>query len=194
MKVKVIFLFTKFFSLQVLINFCLYKESDIINLYHFFLGGSMKRLTKRYIIHSLDNLNLSKPIRYERYYINDHLRIQKKEDIYQKEILDSDNVLVEKENITEEEFLNLKKEAYQEIIRNSYLYLEDERISIKEYLGKHKGLFRVEVKFDTKEEMDSYQKESWMEEEITLSPLAFDKYLSKLSKDEFLDELNKFLK
>lgn len=154
----------------------------------------MKRLTKRYIIHSLDNLNLSKPIRYERYYINDHLRIQKKEDIYQKEILDSDNVLVEKENITEEEFLNLKKEAYQEIIRNSYLYLEDERISIKEYLGKHKGLFRVEVKFDTKEEMDSYQKESWMEEEITLSPLAFDKYLSKLSKDEFLDELNKFLK
>lgn len=154
----------------------------------------MGRLTKRYIVHSLDNLNLSKPIRYERYYINDNLRIQKREDIYQKEILDNDNVLVEKENITEEEFLNLKKEAYQEIIRNSYLYLEDERISIKEYLGKHKGLFRVEVKFDTKEEMDSYKEESWMEEEITLSPLAFDKDLSKLSRDEFLEELNKFLK
>ena len=52
----------------------------------------MERLTKRYIIQSLDNLNLSKPIRYERYYINDHLRIQKREDAYQKEILDDNNV------------------------------------------------------------------------------------------------------
>lgn len=37
-----------------------------------------KRLTKRYIITTLDNLELSSPIRYERYYINDNLRIQKK--------------------------------------------------------------------------------------------------------------------
>ena len=154
----------------------------------------MERFTKRYIIQSLDNLNLSKPIRYERYYINDHLRIQKREDAYQKEILDDNNVLLKKENIKEEEFLDLKKQAYQEIIRNSYLYLEDEKISIKEYLEKYEGLFRVEVKFNTKEEMDSYQKESWMGKEITLSPLAFDKDLSKLSRNEFVEELNKFLK
>ena len=77
----------------------------------------MERLTKRYIIQSLDNLNLSKPIRYERYYINDHLRIQKREDAYQKEILDDNNVLLKKENIKEEEFLDLKKQAYQEIGR-----------------------------------------------------------------------------
>ena len=38
----------------------------------------MKRFTRRYIIYSLSNLNLSNPIRYERYYINDNLRIQKK--------------------------------------------------------------------------------------------------------------------
>lgn len=154
----------------------------------------MERLTKRYIIQSLNDLNLSKPIRYERYYINDHLRIQKKENTYQKEILDDNNVLVKKENIKEEEFIDLKKEAYQKIIRNSYLYLEDEKISIKEYLEKYEGLFRVEVKFNTKEEMDSYQKESWMGKEITLSPLAFDKDLSKLSRNEFVEELNKFLK
>lgn len=154
----------------------------------------MKRLTKRYIIHSLKDLKLSKPIRYERYYINDNLRIQKKDNIYQKEILDDENVMIEKTNIKEEEFLNLKKDAYTEIIRDSYLYLEDERISIKEYLGKYKGLFRVEVKFETKEELEEYKKEEWMEKEITNSPLAFDKYLSKMSNEEFVKELNNFLK
>ena len=33
----------------------------------------MRKSTKRYVISSLDNLNLSPPIRYERYYINDNL-------------------------------------------------------------------------------------------------------------------------
>ena len=41
----------------------------------------MRRLTRRYIINSLDGLNLSEPIRYERYYIDDNLRIQKKDNI-----------------------------------------------------------------------------------------------------------------
>lgn len=36
------------------------------------------RLTKRFIITSLKSIPLSKPIRYERYYINDNVRIQKK--------------------------------------------------------------------------------------------------------------------
>lgn len=37
-----------------------------------------ERLTKRYIIKNIENLELSIPLRYERYYINDYLRIQKK--------------------------------------------------------------------------------------------------------------------
>ena len=36
----------------------------------------MRKLTRRFIIASLGNLNLNRPIRYERYYINDNLRIQ----------------------------------------------------------------------------------------------------------------------
>ena len=36
----------------------------------------MRKLTRRFIISSLGNLNLSRPIRYERYYINNNLRIQ----------------------------------------------------------------------------------------------------------------------
>ena len=57
------------------------------------------RLTKRFIIQSLNNLNVSRPIRYERYYINDNLRIQSKDNIYEKEILNKENVVIKKVNI-----------------------------------------------------------------------------------------------
>ncbi len=56
----------------------------------------MRKLTRRFIIESLNNLNLSNPIRYERYYINDRLRVQRKDSKYQKEILDDDNNIIEK--------------------------------------------------------------------------------------------------
>ena len=153
----------------------------------------MRRLTKRYIISSLDNLKISKPIYYERYYINDTLRIQCKNNEYQKELLDDQNNVIEKVIISQKEFLDLKKEARYEILRNSYLYLEDKRISIKEYLGKYKGLYRVEISFQSEEEEKQYVKESWMGNEITNSPLAFDKYLSKLSEKEFKEELRKYI-
>lgn len=150
------------------------------------------RLTKRFVVSSLDNIPLNNPIRYERYYINDNLRIQKKQDNLEKEILDNDNNIIEKKNILEEEFNTLKKQSYSKIIRDSYLYLNDERVSIKRYFDNYDGLIRVEVKFDTIEEMQSYIKELWMGKDITNTPLAFDKYLSKLSREEFLIELEKY--
>ena len=138
----------------------------------------MKRLTRRFIINSLDGLSLSEAIRYERYYINDNLRIQRKNDAYQKEELDNDNNVIAKIAISEEEFFDLN----------------NNNISIKKYLGKYRGLFRVEVKFDSLDNMNNYIKEIWMGEEITNSPLAFDKYLSKLSTCEFQNELGKYIK
>ncbi len=151
------------------------------------------RLTKRYIIESIDGINLSKKVRYERYYIDDRLRIQKKDDLYEKEILNDENVVINKSKIPEEEFLYLKSKSYLKIIRDSYLYLKDNRVSIKKYYGEYNGLNRVEVKFSSKKEMEIYVKESWMGKEITFSPLAFDKELSKLSKEEFLKELSKYI-
>lgn len=153
----------------------------------------MRKLTKRFITSSLDNLNLSMPIRYERYYISDTLRIQKEGNTYEKEILNENNTVTRKENISESEFLSLKENAYSKIIRDSYLYLDDKRVSIKKYLGDYQGLYRVEVTFTNKKEENSYQKETWMGQEITKSPLAFDKDLSKLSKEEFKKELKKYL-
>ncbi len=153
----------------------------------------MRKLTKRFITSSLDNLNLSMPIRYERYYISDTLRIQKKGNTYEKEILNENNTVTRKENISESEFLSLKENAYSKIIRDSYLYLDDKRVSIKKYLGDYQGLYRVEVTFTNMKEENLYQKETWMGQEITKSPLAFDKDLSKLSKEEFKKELKKYL-
>lgn len=151
------------------------------------------RLTRRFIVESLDNIPLSNPMRYERYYINDKLRIQKKDNCYEKETLDEQNFLLEKIVITEDEFLKLKSTAYSKIVRDSYLYLKNNNISIKKYYGDYKELNRVEVKFISKEEMDLYSKETWMGEEITFSPLAFDRDLSKMNREEFLDELKKYL-
>lgn len=153
----------------------------------------MERLTRRYIVNSINNLKLTEPIRCERFYINDNLRIQKKNNKLEKEILDDNNKVIEKLEIEEELFIKLKQEAYCEIIRDSFLYLDDDRISIKKYYGKYEGLNRVEVEFSSVEEMNCYEKESWMGKEITSSPLAFDKYLSKLSKEEFKNELKKYL-
>ena len=153
----------------------------------------MRKLTKRYIISSLDGLNLSNPIKYERYYISDTLRIQSKDNTYQKEILDEDNNIIEKIDISKDEFLKLKEKANARIIRNSYLFLDDKRISIKEYLEKYSGLLRVEVTFNSEEEEKTYIKEDWMGAEITDSPLAFDKYLCKISEKEFKAELDKYL-
>ena len=153
----------------------------------------MRKLTKRYIVNSLKDLNLSNPIRYERYYINDRLRVQRKDDKYSKEILDDNNNVIEKIDISKSEFLKLKQSSYSEIIRDSYLFLEDNRISIKKYLGKYQGLYRVEVTFNSIEEQNEYVKEQWMGKEITNSPLAFDKYLSKLCEKEFKEELKKYL-
>lgn len=149
------------------------------------------RLTRRFIVKLLDDKWTKNPLRYERYYINDKLRIQKKNNIYEKEILNLDNDIVQKDIIAKDVFEDLKKDAYAKIIRDSFLV--NEYISIKKYYDTYSGLIRVEVKFSSEEEMNNYIKENWMDSEITDSPLAFDKYLSKLDRQEFLQELKKFL-
>ena len=90
----------------------------------------MKRLTRRFIVRSLDSLSISEPIRYERYYINDSLRIQKKNNLYEKEVLNEDNIVTEKIEISETEFLKLKMGATSEIVRDSYLFLNFNILSI----------------------------------------------------------------
>ncbi len=154
----------------------------------------IRRLTKRFIVGSIEGLNLSSPYRYERYYINNNLRIQKKNDVYEKEELDGINEVILKVSINEAEFDDLKNIAYKKIIRDSYLYLDDDRVSIKCYYEDYEGLNKVEVKFESEDDMNNYHPLSWMGEEITETPLAFDKDLGKLSKEDFLSILKNYEK
>lgn len=98
-----------------------------------------------------------------------------------------------KVKIKEDEFNKLKDEAYSKIIRDSYLFFDDDRISIKKYLEKYDGLIRGKVCFKSVLEMNSYIKESWRGKEFTTSSLAFDKNLSMLTEKEFLLELNEYI-
>ncbi len=150
----------------------------------------MKRLTKRYLVEKLPKENISEPWIYERYYLNDNLRIQSKNNIYEKEIILSDQKSII-ERITKEEFIILQNKSSKKIIRKSYLYLKDKRISIKEYEQDYAPFIRAEVSFSKKEEMNTYRKEVWMTKEITNTPLAFDSTLYKLSKKEFTNILHK---
>lgn len=153
----------------------------------------MERLTRRFIVKNIEGIDLSLPIRYERYYVDDYLRVQKKAEKYQKEILDENNCIISKTEISEKEFNLIKEKSSKKIIRDSYLYNKDNRVSIKKYYDDYEGLIRVEVAFKDKDEMSLYKKESWMGKEISNSNLAFDKLLIKLNRTEFLEELNEYI-
>ena len=151
----------------------------------------MQRLTKRFIVKNIDNLNLSNSIIYERFYLPDQTVIQRKQDAYTKGTLVNSDI-INQIIISQTEFEKLKQSAKNRIIRKSYLYLDDSRISVKEYQDDLDGFIRAEVEFKTKSEMEDYHKESWMGQEITKTPLAFDSLLSTLDEDELSKLLIKY--
>lgn len=65
----------------------------------------------------------------------------------------------------------------------------NDQIELKVYQGRHEGLIRVEVEFNSIEEANNYQPEFEYVAEITNTPLGRDVLLAKLSKDETQTEL-----
>ena len=151
----------------------------------------MRSLTRRFLVKTLDGLKLSDPWVYERFYINDNTRIQNKNGQFEKEILNNKGETIEKSIINKDEFLSLAEQAEKKIARKSYLYLGDDRISIKEYLDDYAGFIRAEVEFKDIAEQENFRPYPWMISEITDSPLAFDSLLQKLSIQNFHKELAK---
>lgn len=145
------------------------------------------RLSRRFLLLKKCPKPLSIARRYERYYISDKVRVQRKDTTFEKEELSPTNMILSKNKITENEFLLLIRECQRKIIRDSYLVVGNPNISIKVYFGDYEGLRRIEVEFSTKEEMLSYQKEDWMGPEITDTPLAFDTQLIQCSRKDFLE-------
>lgn len=149
------------------------------------------RLTKRYILKNLPNVELSEPLRYERYYVDNNTRIQSRGESYEKEVLDN-NIVIKKELISSNEFEKMKSSAIKCIIRDSYLIKENANISIKKYYAPYDGLIRIEIKFKNENELDNFKPLKWFGKEITNTPLAFDSKLIELNNEEFNYYLNKY--
>jgi CYTH domain-containing protein len=134
-------------------------------------------------------LTNQQPVPYERHFLficeGVEVRIQRKSDKFEFERKVESNDLTrvgEKFEITEAEFNHFTQYAVGSIVRESYIL---EGVSIKVYKGKHSGLIRAEVEFNSEEEASKFEPLDWFGKEITDSPLGKDKKLSQLSVDEF---------
>jgi len=153
-------------------------------------------IERKFLIKTMPDLSGIIPVHYERYYLKREgeveERIQKKgkKFEYEKKIFVSTfERTKDKREISEEEFLRLKKEAGEAIVRDGYEFRDN--ISIKIYHGRFEGLLRAEVEFATKEDALVYKPEQWMGDEITTSSLGRDSTLLDLSENEFLSLVKK---
>ena len=157
-----------------------------------------KEIERKYLIKQIPNLKSIKPIRYERYYINDNInnqiRVQKKDERFELETkskISNAEYKKEKQEITEQQFLQLIKDCKKVIIRDSYLIDEKPNITIKIYQGTYKGLIRAEVEFDSEYEYNNFEIPEWFGKDITNTELGMDARLIKLAREDFLEILRK---
>ena len=155
-----------------------------------------KEIERKYLIKQIPNLKTIKPIRYERYYINDNInnqiRVQKKDERFELETkikISNAEYKKEKQEITEQQFLQLIKDCKKVIIRDSYLINEKPNITIKIYQGTYKGLIRAEVEFDSEYEYNNFEIPEWLGKDITNTELGMDARLIKLAREDFLEIL-----
>lgn len=155
-----------------------------------------KEIERKYLIKQMPNLKNIKPVRYERYYINDNIdnqiRVQKKDEKFELETKTKINDIEykkEKKEITEQEFLNLIKDCKKVIIRDSYLINEKINITIKIYHGIYKGLIRAEIEFNNEYEYSNFEIPKWFGKDITNTELGMDVRLIKLDRESFLEIL-----
>lgn len=150
-------------------------------------------IERKFLVKSLPDFGDQKSVWYERYYLERgngvEKRIQKKGDKYEFEELNEISELTRnkvKKEITEAEFVRLKADAKESIIRESYLLADSiPEISVKIYHDKFEGLIRAEIEFDSEEEAINFKQPSWFGVEITNTPLGRDSRLLDLTTEEF---------
>ncbi len=155
-----------------------------------------KEIERKYLIKQMPNLENIKPIRYERYYINDNIdnqiRVQKKDEKFELETkskISDIEYKKEKQELTEQEFLKLIKNCKKVIIRDSYLINEKPNITIKIYHETYKGLVRAEVELSNENEYKNFEIPEWFGKDITNTELGMDARLVKLDRANFLEIL-----
>lgn len=157
----------------------------------------MNKFSRKFLVKLLPDLTRYPVIHYERYFLklDDRLqiRIQSRNDEYELEEVDEHSELersINKKELTEDEFEEMKQKAVAYINRDSYLVSEKPIISVKVYHDRFEGLIRVEVDFSNKEEAANFIPLKWFGKEITNSSLGKDRKLLKLSKQEFLQAIS----
>lgn len=154
-------------------------------------------IERKFLIKRMPDLSEFKSVAYERYYIfkddTVEMRVQKKGDKYEierKEIIDELNAKKTKLAISEPEFEKLKQLGGEVILRESFFISSNPDVSIKIYHGKHEGLKKIEVEFNSESEAKAFQIPDWYGEEITSSIISRDSKLVDLSDEEFRNFLD----
>lgn len=155
-------------------------------------------IERKFLVRKLPDLSSIQPVHYERYYLHRangvEKRIQKRGEVYEFEELEESSSLSRtshKRDLTEREFEFFKKQSDEKIVRDSYVISTNPEISIKVYHERFEGFARVEVKFSTEEEAQSFEVPDWFGEDITYHPLGRDSKLVGLSDEEFRGYLEK---
>ena len=155
-------------------------------------------LERKFLVKKLPELDKKSKVEYERYYIDDfiknQIRVQKKNGKiyeYETKFLQRDKFVNKLTPITQGEFLGMTKKNKKKIVRENYKPVGMENVSVAIYKGAHEGLIRAEFRFATVTEAIAFNPPAWVGREITSTPLALDAHINKLSREEFVTELQK---
>lgn len=151
-------------------------------------------IERKFLVKKLPDLTGLIKVPQERYFIQRSLLFEeglKKKGshfLYEtKFTLSQQEKIQEKINITKEEFEALKYKGTDILKRDSYqLSKKKPIVCIKKYKGDYKGLILSEVLFDSVDEMEAFEKFSWMGKEVTDTVLGKDARLIDLSREDFL--------
>lgn len=148
-------------------------------------------IERKFIITELPDLGGLEKISYERHflYIDEfsEIRIQKKWKIYEFERKVTKNILTAEKvkfEISEREFLALKKWSIWEVFRDSYKILGTPDMSLKIYHWALEWFMRVEIEFDSFEDSGSFMTPKWFGEEITGELWARDSSIFQMTFKE----------
>ena len=98
----------------------------------------------------------------------------------------------QKNRISKEEYEELEKWSIASSIKDAYNLDPSKDLSIKIYKGKHKGLIRAEIDFESEDKAKEYMPLDRMWPEITEELLSRDKKFVLFSREEFEKELEFF--
>lgn len=144
----------------------------------------MKKYERKFLINNIPNLQGIEPTIYERYwiYIGDdgHIKVQKRENKCEIESVFEN--YKQKILITESAFSELTKDCNRYIKRENYLLPDN--IKIKIYKGIYAGLSIADIDFLNSEQYLSFQKPTWLGNEITSTSLGKDTSIVQLSPEE----------